>query len=91
LGQCILSWHVVDRGKVLGSGYLRWPVDYDDDAAAHAAELLAVAEASPARGEPTRREPFDLSSLMGLEPWLYIADAISVMALLVLLSNLPEI
>jgi hypothetical protein len=92
LGDTILSWHVVDRGKLLGWGFVKWPADdNNDDAEAHAAELLAIAEASPAQRWPKMQV---LSSLTGLsrrlEPWFRIADSIRVIAVLVLLSTPPS-
>lgn len=59
-GNTLLAWRVAMAGSDLGSGTLTWPRDLNDDAEAHAAELLEVAEASFVPGCPSARPPHGL-------------------------------
>lgn len=58
--QAPLSWRVTVGPQELGRGTIIWPRDLNDDAEAHATELLAVAEASFVPGCPPSTPPADL-------------------------------
>lgn len=72
--QTTLAWaHIVGR-RVVASGTLTWPSDYNRAARAHAVELLRIAEASFVAGCPRDRPP-NLRRLAGAKPGVSRVDA----------------